>query len=268
MLLKNGIPCSFDDQVDGGDQLTVQKGEDGVRPELTLGDLIGDLPSKMVIINGQRYEASAKMICNNLPASMSKPVEDRDEIIFEMPDTIESILKELNLAEMLNDTRPFLIKIDGIQHKVTEFMGKMFVNGLEAKLQTKIDHLDDIRFEKGKEPTLRRLVEKLGIPASESMPIFFNGQQVQLEQELIEFSRRGIKLGMDERIHSGDLLTTKQKDVQDFIFQDLFKFVHFDIPKDSRGFTLLKNGEKAAFDDRLAAGDELNITFENPIVLK
>nr|WP_251040998.1 cell division FtsA domain-containing protein [Bacillus sp. ISL-45] len=268
VLLKNGISCSFDDQVDGGDQLIIQKGEDGVRPELSLGDLIGELPSKIVIMNGQRYEVSAKMTCNNLPASMSNPVEDRDEIIFEMPDTIESILKELNLAELLNDTRPFLIKIDGIEHKVTEFMGKMYVNGLEAKLQTKIDHLDDIRFEKGKEPSLGRLVEKLGLPASESMPIFFNGQQVQLKQELIEFFRGENKLGMDERIHSGDLLTTKQKDVQHFIFQDLFNFIQFEIPKDSRGFTLLKNGEKAAFDDRLAPGDELKITFETPIAAK
>ncbi|WP_353050009.1 cell division FtsA domain-containing protein [Bacillus sp. ISL-39] len=268
VLLKNGISCSFDDQVDGGDQLIIQKGEDGVRPELSLGDLIGELPSKIVIMNGQRYEVSAKMTCNNLPASMSNPVEDRDEIIFEMPDTIESILKELNLAELLNDTRPFLIKIDGIEHKVTEFMGKMYVNGLEAKLQTKIDHLDDIRFEKGKEPSLGRLVEKLGLPASESMPIFFNGQQVQLKQELIEFFRGENKLGMDERIHSGDLLTTKQKDVQHFIFQDLFNFIQFEIPKDSRGFTLLKNGKKAAFDDRLAPGDELKITFETPIAAK
>lgn len=268
VLLKNGFPCSFDDQVDGGDELTVQKGEDGVRPELTLGDLIGELPSKTVIINGKRYEVSAGLTCNSLPASMSQPVADRDEIVFDMADTVEVVLKELKLAELLNDTRPFFIKIDGVEHKITEFTGKIYVNGLESKLQNKIDHLDDIRFEKGTEPTLRRLVEILGIPVSESMPIFFNGQQIQLQQELIQFTRDSSKLGMDERIHSGDHLSTKQKDVQPFIFQDLFNFAQVDIPKDSRGFSLLKNGEKATFDDRLAPGDELNIIFESPISLK
>ena len=268
VLLKNGIACSFDDHVDGGDQLTVQKGEDGVRPESTLGDLIGELPSKTVIINGQRYEVSAKMTCNSLPASLSKPVEDRDEIIFEIPDTIESVLKELNLAEMLSAARPFFIKIDETEHKVTDFMSKMYINGLAAHLQTKIDHLDDIRIEKGMEPSLGSLVKIIGVPASESMPIFFNGQQIQLQQELIQFTREGIKLSMDDCIYSGDEISTQQKDIQHFIFQDVFNFVQFDIPKDSRGFSLLKNGEKSAFDDRLAPGDELNITFESPIVLK
>ncbi|WP_249745308.1 cell division protein FtsA [Mesobacillus boroniphilus] len=268
VLLKNGLPCTFDDQVDGGDKLTVQKGEDGVRPELTLGDLIGELPSKTVIIDGKRYEVSAKLTCNSLPASMSQPVADRGEIVFVMPDTIEGILKELKLAELLNVTRPFFIKVDGIEHKIIEFSGKIYVNGLAANLQNKIDHLDDIRFEKGTEPTLRRLVEMLGIPGTDCMPIFFNGQQIQLEQEIMEFTRGGIKLGMDERIHSGDHISTKQKDVQPFIFQDLFNFAQFEIPMDSRGFTLLKNGEKAAFDDRLAPGDELNITFESPVGLK
>ena len=268
VLLKNGSPCSFDDQVDGRDELTVQKGEDGIRPELTLGDLIGELPCKTVIIDSKRYEVSAKLTCNSLPASMSQPVADRDEIVFVIPGTIEGVLKELKLAELLNDTRPFVLKVDGIEHKITEFMGKIYVNGLAAKLQNKLDHLDDIRFEKGAESTLRRMIEIMGISATESMPIFFNGQQIQLEQEIIEFIRGDIKLGMDERLHSGDHIFTKQKDVQHFIFQDLFKFAQFEIPKDSRGFTLLRNGEKAAFDDFLAPGDELNITFESPIGIK
>ncbi|WP_264190936.1 cell division FtsA domain-containing protein [Mesobacillus jeotgali] len=265
VLLKNGFPCSFDDQVDGGDELIVQKGEDGVRPELTLGDLIGELPSKTVVINDKRYEVSAGLTCNSLPASMSQPVADRDEIVFDMAETIDDVLKELKLAELLNDTRPFFIKIDGVEHKIREFTGKIYVNGLASKLQNKIDHLDDIRFERGTVPTLRCLVEILGIPVTESMPIFFNGQQIQLEQEVIEFTRAGIKLRLEERIHSGDQLYSKQKDVEPFIFQDLFNFAQIEIPKDSRGFTLLKNGEKAAFDDRLAPGDELNIIFESPI---
>lgn len=108
VLLKNDLPCSFDDQVNGGDKLTVQKGEDGARPELTLGDLIGELPPKTVIINGQRFEVSSGLTCNSFPASMSQPVADRDEIVFDMADTVEGVLKELKLAELLNDTRPFL----------------------------------------------------------------------------------------------------------------------------------------------------------------
>ena len=268
VLLKNDLPCSFDDQVDAGDKLTVQKGEDGIKAELRLGDLIRELPSKTVIINGQRYEVTASLTCNSLPASMSQSIADRDNIDFVMPDTIEGVFKQLKLADMLNGTRPFFIKVDGIEHKITEFAGNIYVNGLAVTLKNTFDHLDDIRFEKGTEPTLRKLAEILDIPVMESMPIFFNGQQIQLEQEVTEFSRGGIKLGLDEPLHSGDQLITKYKDAQPFIFQDLFNFAEVEIPKDSRGFILLKNGEKAAFDDCLSPGDELNITFESPISIK
>ncbi|CAM3968134.1 cell division FtsA domain-containing protein [Mesobacillus thioparans] len=270
VLLKNGSPCTFDDQVDRGDQLTVVKGEDGVRPELALQDLIGELPAKTIIINGHRYEISSKLTCNGLPVpiSLSQQVADRDEISFMMAETIEDALKELKQAEMLMDTRPFYIKIDGTEQKITEFTGRIFVNDRQASLHNKFDHLDNIRFEKGTEPTLRRLSEVLGIKSTETMTIIFNGQEIQLEHLVLEFFRDGVKLGMDERIYNGDQITTKQKEAQPFIFQDVFNFAQIEIPKESRGFTLLKNGEKAAFDDCLAPGDELNISFENPISIK
>jgi cell division protein FtsA len=268
VLLKNGIPCTFDYQVDGDDQLTVEKGEDGVRTALTLEDLIGELPAKTIILNGERYEIRSKLTCNGLRVPISQQVTDRDEISFEMADTIEDALRELNQAEILMDTRPFYVKIDGKEQKITEFMGKIHVNNVPASLNNKFDHLDTIRFEKGTEPTLRRLTEILGIQAMDTMPIFFNGQQIQLEHEVTAFTREGTRIGMDEKIFNGDQITTKPKEVQPFIFQDVFNFAQIDIPKETRGFTLLKNGEKAAFDDCLAPGDELNITFENPVSIK
>lgn len=268
VLLKNGIPCTFDDQVDGGDQLTVEKGEDGVRTALTLEDLIGELPAKTIILNGERYEIRSKLTCNGLRVPISQQVADRDEISFEMADTIEDAMKELNQAEILMDARPFYVKIDGKEQKITEFMGKIHVNNVPASLNNKFDHLDTIRFEKGTEPTLRRLTEILGIQAMDTMPIFFNGQQIQLEHEVTAFVREDTRIGMDEQIFNGDQITTKPKEVQPFIFQDVFNFAQIDIPKETRGFTLLKNGEKAAFDDGLAPGDELNITFENPVSIK
>ncbi|WP_257391874.1 cell division FtsA domain-containing protein [Mesobacillus jeotgali] len=268
VLLKNGTPCTFDDHVDGGDHLTVIKGKDGVRAELTLEDLIGELPSKTIILNGQRYKISSRLTCNGLHVPIQQQIADRDDISFVTTDTVEGALKELNLAEILNDTRPFYIKIDGMEHKINQFMGKIYINGAEAGLHNKFEHLDDIRFEKGTDHTLSRLLEILDIQAFDSLPIFFNGQQIQLEHEVLEFFKEGTKLGLDELLYSGDQITTKTKDVRPFIFQDVFNFAQINIPKDSRGFTLLKNGETTAFDDPLAPGDELSITFENPVSKK
>lgn len=262
-LLLNGSPCTFDDEVHGGDELTVIKGEDGRKTELTLQELIGELPTKAVIINGGQYEISAALTCNGRPVPMSQKIQDRDEITFKMPDTIEDLLKELKLAEILNEARPFYIKLDGKEIKIPDFTGKIYLNGSEVKIQHHFDHLDDIRFEKRPIPTLAKIAEVLNMKAYESLPVFFNGQQFMLEKETIQFSRNGSKINFSDLLLNGDALTTRQKDVDSFIFQDIFNFAQIDIPKDSGRFTLLKNGATASFDEPLAPGDDLSIVFEN-----
>jgi cell division protein FtsA len=263
VLLRNGSPCAFDDEVHGGDELTVIKGEDGTQTDLTLHELIGEVPKKAVMINGNKHEVSAVLTCNGLPVPMSKEVEDRDQITFEMPETIEDLLRYLNLAEILNEVRPFLITIDGQTMNIPSFTGKVFLNGMETSTKQSFDHLDNLRFEKSSQPLLEKAVEMMNLNVIESLPIFFNEQKLVLEKELIEFYRNDIKLKRDDLLYSGDFLTTKQKRLEPFIFQDIFNFAQIQIPKDSGRFTLLKNGDRAAFDDVLAPGDELQIVFEN-----
>lgn len=262
ILLQNGSPCSFDDEVHSGDEITVIKGEDGIKTAMTLLDLIEDLPAKAVIINGNRYEISAALTCNGLPVPMSKELEDRDEIIFEMPRTIEELLRQLNLADLLNEARPFHLTIDGRMMKISDFTGKVFVNGREASIKEHFDHLDDIRIGRSSQPLLMHAAESLNIKMNESLPVFFNGQELILKKEVNEFFRNGTKLNDGDLLLNGDVLTTRLKEMEPFIFQDIFNFAQVEIPMDSGRFTLLKNGESAAFNEILNAGDELSIIFD------
>jgi cell division protein FtsA len=263
VLLRNGSPCAFDDEVHGGDELTVIKGEDGTKTDLTLHELIGEVPKKAVMINGSKHEVSAVLTCNGLPVPMSKEVEDRDQITFEMPETIEDLLKYLNLAEILNEVRPFSITIDGNTMNIPALTGKIYLNGTESSIKQSFDHLDNLRFERSSQPLLAKAVETMNLKVIELLPVFFNRQELVLEKESIEFYRNEIKLKLDDLLFNGDILTTRQKRLEAFIFQDIFNFAQVQIPKDSGRFTLLKNGDRAAFDDVLVPGDELQIVFEN-----
>lgn len=263
VLLRNGSPCSFDDEVHGGDELTVVKGEDGTKTELTLHELIGEVPKKAVMINGSKHEVSSVLTCNGWPAPMSKQVEDRDQITFEMPVIIEDLLKELNLAEILNEVRPFTITIDGKLTKLPAFTGKVYLNGIESSIKQPFDHLDEIRFERNVQPLLGKAVEMMNLKISECLQVFFNGQELLLEKELLEFYRNDMKLNPEDLLINGDSLITRKKRLDPFIFQDIFNFAQVHIPKDSGRFTLWKNGERAAFDDTLTAGDDLKIAFKN-----
>ncbi|MEH7886027.1 cell division FtsA domain-containing protein [Bacillus sp. JJ1609] len=263
VLLRNGEACAFDDEVQGGDELTVIKGEDGAKTDLTLHYLIGEVPKKAVMINGSKHEVSSVLTCNGLLAPMSKEVEDRDQITFDMPVTIEDLLKELNLAEILNEVRPFTITMDGKVTKIPAFTGKVYLNGIESSIKQPFEHLDDIRFERSSQPNISTAAEMLDLKVSESLPVFYNGKELLLAKQLMEFYRNDIKLKPEDILFNGDHLTTRQRKLEPFIFQDIFNFAQVQIPKDSGRFTLLKNGARAGFDDLLAPGDDLKIVFEN-----
>ena len=262
LLLQNGSTCTFNDEVAGGDELTVVKGADGIKSKLTLLELIGDLPNKTLMINGSKYEVTARLKCNGITVPMSKELADRDDITFEMPDTLEELLKVLNLPEILNEIRPFYIKLDGKEMRPADFTGKIYLNGRKVTIHHHFEHLDEIRFEHRLQPTLAKLVDSMNLKVAESIPVFFNGQQFLLKQETIQFFRNDSKLNSEDRLFSGDTLITRGKAVKPFIFQDIFNFAEVEIPQDSGRFTLLKNGECSSFDDILAPGDELKIAFD------
>lgn len=263
VLLKNEEPCTIADEVNAGDKLIVVKGMDGTKTDVTLSELISENPSKTVLINGKTYEVSGRLTCNGRPANLDQQIEDRDVIAYSLPSTIEELLKDLNLGEMLSAVRPFQVKIDGNKKTISEFAAKIVVNGREAKLHQPFEHLDEIRFETVPLRTLEKAAEYLGLTTSLSLPVLYNGSMLMLQKELIEVYRKDEKLSPIDHLLNGDELVLKHKEASPFIFQDLFSFAHIEIPKEISTFTLLKNGEEAAFNEPLSPGDELCLSFKS-----
>lgn len=92
--------------------------------------------------------------------------------------------------------------------------------------------------------------------------ITFNGQQIKIHKPLTEVIRSGKILTKDEIIHYGDMIELKSHKIEEFIFQDIFKFVEVNMPKHSNGnFQLLKNKEQTTFYDPIREGDQLEIIW-------
>lgn len=49
--------------------------------------------------------------------------------------------------------------------------------------------------------------------------------------------------------------------LQPFIFQDIFRFVEFQIPKETGDYNIFINGHKASFDHPIQPGDRLEIKW-------
>ncbi|TKC15846.1 cell division protein FtsA [Robertmurraya kyonggiensis] len=263
-LLKNESICSLDDEVQNGDQLTVVSGADGEKNTLQIKELLDEVPRKTVSINGEEYQITTTITQNGKVVSPDVLIEDRDSIECKIPETIDEVLISLNLRDLVQSLKPFRVTLDHKETFLPTFSGRLFRNGMEVKLHSSFEHLDEIVVEKKRPITVRELAEKKQMMLNHTLPVFFNGQELELKKTITEFRRKDQILSEEDTIQDGDVLTHQQKRFKPFIFQDLFNFVEVEMPARAQGnFRLLKNNQQTTFYDQIDAGDHLQIVWEN-----
>lgn len=261
-LLKNNLACSLDDEIENEDQLTVINGKDGERTLLQIKELIDELPTKNITINGIDYAIHSKITRNGVLVAPETFIEDHDQIECSMPETIEELLTMLNLQELLHELKPFSLVIDGKKIQFPQFSGKVYKNNLEAKPFHSFDNLDKIIIEKRTTVTIKEVAECKQLLLSHTIPVTFNGEQIELSKNITEFKRNGEHVAADEILHDGDQLTVTQKRFEPFIFQDVFNFVEIKMPAEANGnFRLLNNEQETTFYDPIEPGDHLQIIW-------
>ncbi|QED48966.1 cell division protein FtsA [Cytobacillus dafuensis] len=262
LILCNGTSYSLDNEIGNGDQLIVEKGEDGKKAELQIKDLVDEIPNKEIKINEETYTISASLTCNGEPANPDKYVEDRAVIECKISETIEEMLISLNLHELVAKIRPFRIKINGKENFIPQLSGTIFRNGKEVKPYNSFEHGDHIIIEDKQTISVRELANMKQMMLSQYIPVSFNNKNINLKKQISVMKRDGVVLLEEDIIRDGDHLFIEQGKIEPFIFQDVFGHVDVEIPAESNGkFVLLINGEDASFHSKIEPGDELKIVW-------
>lgn len=173
--------------------------------------MLDHIPNKKITINGKPYEIFATLTCNGVKTSPDKKVEDRDQIVCTIPETIEELLKELQLHDLLLQLRPLRLKINDRETFLPNLAGKLFRNGIAIKPQSTFNHLDDIVIEQKTTPTVKQLAEMKHFQLKHIIPVTFNGEKIYLSKTVTDFYRNGEKLSEDSVLFDGDELTVEQK---------------------------------------------------------
>ncbi|WP_347561762.1 cell division FtsA domain-containing protein [Bacillus timonensis] len=262
VLLKNGAPCSFEDEITNGDEIVVSKGKDGVKATVMIKELIDVIPQKRIYINGKEIVITATIKQNHKLASPESIVQDHDEISFYFPETIEEMIETRSIPfhdELINE---FTISLNEENIQVEQFSNKLTKNGVKFPIHSPFMDEDSFEIEPGTTPTLRLFAEIQKIQLDYTIEVFFQEKMISLKKPLHEFYRNGKILHEDEILKHSDQLQMRTKEVEPFIFQDLFRFVDIQLPTGSIGrFKLLKNGEECTFYDVLSPGDHLDIVW-------
>lgn len=263
ILEKNGHVCSLDMPLSDGDTIFVQSGANGKCAEATVGDVIEDLPIKSVTINGKSYNLKASIIKNGKSVSLKETIEDRDELIIETSNTIESVLKMLELYDIIQNLKPFVVTLNGKKLLILND-DTIIKNGLPAKANSIVQNGDIITINGivDQQFTLEKLLIHEGIPIVHEITVYFNGNPVQVSKPLVEVKRGEEPLNEKSYIRQGDNLTATMKQKDPFIFQDIFRFVEFNFTaQENKTITILRNDMNATFSTPIHTGDHLDIKW-------
>ncbi|WP_249310261.1 cell division FtsA domain-containing protein [Bacillus sp. FJAT-49736] len=263
IIKKNGENCSLDEPVQNGDQIIALKGMDGRSPEVRISQFLDDIPAKTVYINEKKYEIATIIKRNGNNVTSEEVVADRDILEVQLPDTIEALLKSTKHNHLIADLEPFRIRLNGKETFLLAFSSKLFLNNKPAKLSHPFQNNDHIQVIKSSLNTVRQLAEIKNIPLYNLIHVFFNGEMITMKKSKTEWYRNDVKLKEDDIISHGDIIEMKTIEMEPFIFQDIFRHVEIDIPKESSGkFHLLKNGEETTFYEIVNDGDKLEILWD------
>lgn len=258
----NGVEVSLDHTVKNEDVIEVTQGEDGKPAVLSIYNLIDNIPKKTVLINNRQYTVEAVISHNGSVVSENESLEDHDEVTCFIPETIEDLLKALQLSNLLQYLEPFSISLNGITQSIPFIKATLLKNKIEAKPGYSFDEGDHLEILPFKPVKLSDLAEALSIPLAYSIPITFNGKSVILSKSLAEFYRQDVQLNEEDLIEPGDQITYVQHKMEPFIFQDLFRYVDIDLPQNTTSrFMLIKNDKETTFFDTITAGDNLQIQW-------
>ncbi|WP_214481659.1 cell division FtsA domain-containing protein [Bacillus sp. SM2101] len=265
MLLKNNEPCSLDDLIQQGDHITIEKGRDGSPARVQIKDIIDQIPTAHITINGQKHKIVARFFKNKQEVNADSFVIDHDSIHCEFPSNIKGLLNFIQNENMHSELLTYSLVINKQETKIPSMSGYITRNGVKVPPTSSFANNDNIVFNFSKSTlTVKDFAELKGIMLSQTIPIQFNHKQILLTKSINEIYKNGTKLNEADILYSGDHIEIESKTVEPFIFQDIFSHIEFNLPDNAHGgYALLRNNEEVSFKDIIEPGDELRIVFQD-----
>ncbi|MDO6448422.1 cell division protein FtsA [Oceanobacillus profundus] len=258
----NNNAAHVDDLIIDGDDIEFVAGADGKPVQTTLKELIGEAPSMTIFYNKKPYKLQTDFYVNGSIKNSNYSIKDGDKVTWKQTRTIRAFLQERNLVPSIT-TKPFTIRLNNHSITLTTGTTRILVNNEESALDDTLKQNDRIEVILAKQPTVHDLLQQLDKKALNKVTVTFNDEKVILTQPLVRIKRDEDLLSIEDPIQPHDVLTLKERKIEPFIFQDVFRYVHIDLTKANGKFKLLKNNLPTSFDEKIITGDKLEIRWED-----
>lgn len=256
----NGKITTVNDIIHNGDQIQIQKGNDGIPASLTLADLIGDSNFIQIYFKSKTYTIGFSYLVNNVVKLDDYIVQDRDSINWRKLETIQDFFGVYLLGEPFKNEFPIIVNQMEIQ--LSSATTKMQVNDIEVSENYVLRDQDNISILPAIDPTVADLFKELEYSYWQTIDITFNDERIKLKQPAYSVQRLKESLDIESSLRVNDRIKITENNAPPFTFQHVFRFVDIDLTNATGKFNLYCNEEKAAFDTIINHGDRLAIIWD------
>lgn len=153
-VLLNDAQVPLNHPINEDDVLVVEKGVTGEAPCVKLSDILQP-PSPLVVkLNGQPRQILPTLTINGQPATAETCLADRDQVVCQLPATLESVLAGCNEIAVANQ---FVYQING-NERIYRIWPEYTINGQPAQPEDAVKQGDAITVALPTEPTLQELL--------------------------------------------------------------------------------------------------------------
>lgn len=262
-ILLNEKKASLGSEIKDGDRITITPGADGEPPVLHGKDVLQEIGTLDILLNGEPLSIPPILTVNGSEADLMVRLQDRDEVKIGLPSTLETLLphiaERISLLLPLEEEITFTLNGEPQRRKIRET--KITVNGIAANPGTRLHQGDRVTVkQKERHLTLRDLLplEKENL----SLHIHFNGAPVDIPIVKRKIGINGeITREMERTIGNGDVISIHSESLLEPRFKDVFRYIEYTLPSiaSHQKAALYRNGETVDLDEPLHEGDRLEI---------
>ncbi|MFD1851072.1 cell division protein FtsA [Oceanobacillus bengalensis] len=257
-ILLNGNKVTVETPIANGDELLIEKGEDGKPLPITLHELIGEVPSTIVYLNDHSYTLQMKVYVNDVLKDKNYIIQDNDNIIFKQPRTISDFLTDVY---PINQNESFIIWVNNRKLHLNAFETQLLVNDKDVSWDYSLKQNDRITLTTAKSPIIEDVLNQLGLSYMQTASVTFNGTLIEIQKNILSITNEGVKLDIESKVTPNDKIEIHEQEVEPFIFQDIFRYVDIDLTTVSGAFQIYNNDEPSSFDALINHGDKLEIRW-------
>ena len=257
----NGEIANTKTIIKSNDKIELKEGQDGKPAEATVHDLLDDASIKKVTVQDVPYFLEPRVVVNGESVALDRPLKERDKIDVVTQQTVEQVLRSLQKESLLSQVKPYTVTINNKSHYIPEFSATLLLNNHPVKPTYMVQPNDSIKIELDKVPTLQQLADQLEMKLENRIKVSFQHQEVELiaESSIVFIGDR--RLLPEDIVPNDSVLTWQHVNASPWIFQDIFRFIDWTLPKDVTSFEIVRNGKPSAFDEEVFGGDHLEIKF-------